>query len=64
MGMEWKTGSGLSVSRLGLGLGHGHVYAATGTTVLGTALVIAAGVLIVAGLVGLAARRRKREAKS
>ncbi len=65
MGLKAKSGLGLGAgSGLGLGLGHGHAYAAAaGATVLGTTLLIAAGVLPVVGLVGLA-RRKKKEAKA
>ena len=60
MSLEWKSGLGLgSGSGLGLGLGHGHAYAALGTAFLGTALAVTAGVLLVAGLVGLATRKKK-----
>ena len=59
MGLKLKTGTGLSLGKVGLGLGLGHASVVTGTTILGTTLMIAAGALIIAGVVGLATRKKK-----
>ena len=64
MSLKLKSSLGLgSSSGLGLGVGHGHAYAATAAAAFGTVIMVAAGVLIVAGLVRLA-RRKRTEAKS
>jgi len=63
MGVHSNTGSALSLGRLGLGLGNGHAYAAAGGilgALLGTAVVITIGVLLVAGLAGMGASDRKK----
>lgn len=61
MGLETKAGSALGSSalplgRLGLGLGKGYAYAAGGATIagtiLGTALAVAAGALILGWVIG------------
>ena len=56
MAVHNGTSSALSLSKLGLALGNGHAYAAAGSVLgffLGTAIVIAAGTLLVVGLVGM-----------
>ena len=63
MAAEGNMGSALSLGRLGLGLGNGHTYAAAGTVLglsLGTALMIAAGALIVVGLTSLVTSGEKK----
>ena len=59
MALKWKAGTGLSLGKVGLGLGFGHASVATGTTILGTTLMIVAGVLVVSGVVGLVRRKKK-----
>jgi len=52
VGLKLKTGSALSGSGLGLGLGNGHAYAAAGLlgSMLGAALLVTGGVLLVGWL--------------
>ena len=62
MGVQSNAGSALSLGRLGLALGNGHAYAAAGSilgVLLGTAVVITVGALLVVGLAGLGASDRK-----
>ena len=68
MGLETRAGSALGGSalplgRLGLGLGKGYAYAASGAiaagTILGTALAIAAGALILGWVVGSVEKAQK-----
>ena len=59
MGLKLKAGTGLSLGKVGLGLGFGHASVVTGTTILGTALMVVAGVLVISGVVGLAKRKKK-----
>ena len=63
MAVQIKTGSALSLGRLGLALGNGHAYAATGSIFvlsLGTALMITAGILLVVGLTNLGTSDKKK----
>ena len=66
MSLKLKSGLGLSSSGgLGLGLGHGPAYAVTATaaSLIGPVLMVAGGILIVAGLVGWV-RRKSKEAEA
>jgi len=63
MAVQVKTGSAMSLGRLGLALGKGHAYAATGSIFalsLGMALIIAAGTLLVVGLTNLGTSDKKK----
>ena len=63
MAAQIKTGSALSLGRLGLALGNGHAYAATGsilTLSLGMVLIIAAGTLLVVELTSLGTSDKKK----
>lgn len=66
MGLEAKVGSALPVGRLGLGLGKGYAYTAGGAaivgTVLGTALAVAAGALIVGWVIRSVKKAEKPKA--
>jgi len=63
MAVQGKTGSALSLGRLGLALGKGHAYAATGSILgpaIATVLVIAAGAVLVVGLTSLLTSDKKK----
>jgi hypothetical protein len=68
MGLETKAGSALPLSRLGLGLGKGYAYAASGatlaSTILGTALAVAAGALILGWAIGSIRKAEKPKAET
>lgn len=63
MAAEGNAASVLSLGGLGLGLGNGHAYAATGSILglsLGTALVVAAGAVVIMGVASLVTSGKKK----